>query len=389
MTHELERNGLSDILERLGREGFGGMQEAMRMLLNEAMRLQRETYLGAGAYERTESRRGHANGFKNKTVQTRIGEITVQIPQTRDSGFYPSALEKGLRSERALCMALAEMYVQGVSTRKVSAITEKLCGTELTSMQVSRAAALLDESLAAWRNRPISGIKYLVLDARYEKVRSGGQVRDCAVLIALGVTETNHRTVLGVSVSLGEHEVHWREFLQSLVKRGLCGLQLIVSDAHAGLGDARSAVFGGVPWQRCQFHLQQNAQSYIPKQGLKKKIAAEIRQIFNSESEVQATEFLRLFVTRYEKTAPKLASWAETAIPEGFTIFRIPAEHQKKMRTSNLLERLNKEIKRRTRVATMFPNEASCLRLVSAILIEVSEEWETGRCYLRTIEKDE
>ena len=382
MTHEFERNGLQTVLEVLGREGFGGMQSAMTALLNEAMRLERETHLGARSHERTETRTGYANGFKPKTMQTRVGEMTVRVPQTREGDFYPSALEKGLRSERALHVALAEMYVQGVSTRKVSAITEKLCGTQLSSMQVSRAAQALDESLEAWRNREITGIKYLVVDARYEKVRSEGHVRDCAVLIALGVTDTHHRQVLGASVSLGEHEVHWREFLQSLVERGLSGVQLIVSDAHAGLAAARSAVFGGVPWQRCQFHLQQNAQSYVPRHDLKKKVAGEIRKIFNASKKTEADELLQSFIRRYAKKAPDLVRWAEAAIPEGFTIFSLPESHQKKMRTSNLLERLNKEIKRRTRVATMFPNEASCLRLVSAILIETSEEWETGRRYL-------
>ena len=197
---------------------------------------------------RTPERQGHANGYKSKTVQTRVGSITFDIPQVREGGFYPGALEKGLRSERALTMALAEMYVQGVSTRKVKAITEQLCGIEISSSHVSRATAQLDEVLEAWRNRSLGEYVYLYLDARYEKVRQDGQVRDAAVLIAAGVNWDGKRDILGVSVALGEQEVHWRAFLQSLVQRGLQGVYLIISDAHAGLRAARQAVFGGIPW---------------------------------------------------------------------------------------------------------------------------------------------
>ena len=192
-------------------------------------------------------------------MATRVGKLTLKVPQVRGGDFYPSSLEKGIRSERALKLALAEMYVQGVSTRKVAAITEELCGFAVSSSQVSQATAQLDEELQAWRERPLGRMKYLYLDARYEKARQDGQVRDAAVLLAVGVNQEGKREVLGVSVSSSEHEVHWRSFLQSLVARGLSGVELIISDAHPGLGNARQAVFGGVPWQRCQCHLQRNA----------------------------------------------------------------------------------------------------------------------------------
>src|SRR5579864_2962097 len=226
------------------------------------MQLERQKFLKAQPHERTPERVAHANGFKDKTLTTRMGKITFAIPQVREGGFYPESLEKGLRSERALKLALAEMYVQGVSTRKVAAITEQLCGFEVSSTMVSRAAAELDIVLDAWRNRPLGRCPYLYLDARYEKVRQGGQIRDAAVLIAVGVTREGKRCILGVSVALSEQEVHWRTFLQSLLTRGLCGVELVISDAHTGLQAARQAVFGGVSWQRCQFHLQQNASSY-------------------------------------------------------------------------------------------------------------------------------
>lgn len=382
MTYRNHNSEIGDVLELLSTQGFEGMREAMRVLLNEAMCLEREHYLGASPYERSGERTGYANGFKAKTMNTRVGELELRVPQTRDSGFYPSALDKGLRSERALTIALAEMYVQGVSTRKVAKITEQLCGTSLSSMQVSRAAGQLDEALVAWRERPLGTTPYVILDARYEKVREGGQVIDCAVLVAIGVTESGHRSVLGCSVSLSEAEVHWREFLNSLQARGLSGVTCFVSDAHTGLKAARVAVYPAVPWQRCQFHLQQNAQAYVPKQSMKAEVSVGIRAIFQAGDDAIARELLRKFIEAHIKAAPKLAEWAEKNLAEGLTVMQLPEPHRRRLRTTNMLERQNKEIKRRTRVATLFPNAASCLRLVSAVLMEVSEDWETDRIYL-------
>jgi len=359
------------------------MAEAVRIMLNEAMRIERCQVLQADPYERTERRRGQANGFKDKTVETRLGALALQVPQTRGVEFYPSALEKGVRSERALKLAVAEMYVQGVSTRKVTEVMQRLCGLEVSSTQVSRAAKLLDEELTAWRQRPIGEVPYLVLDARYEKVRHGGSVVSCAVLIAVGIAPDGHRLLLGVSVSLSEAEVHWREFMGSLQDRGLHGVQMVVSDDHVGLKAAREARFAGVPWQRCQFHLHQNALHYVPRITMRKEVAADLRAIFDAPDRGEADRRLELAVRKYEKTAPKLAGWMSANVPEGLTVFLLPPEHRRRLRTSNLLERLNKEIKRRTRVATLFPNEAALLRLVSAVLMEISEEWETEKIYLR------
>lgn len=385
MTHKDENSLNQGILELFANEGLDGMSKAVKILLNAAMLLEREKYLCAAPHERTEERRGYANGFKPKTINSRIGQLELAIPQTRDSQFYPNSLEKGLRSERALKSALAEMYLQGVSTRKVAKITEELCGFSVSSTQVSNATKLLDEELEQWRNRTLGCFKYLILDARYEKVRHGGSVIDCAVLIAIGIDASGRRQVLGVSVSLSEAEVHWRDFLKRLQQRGLHGIELITSDSHTGLKAALRTVFPGVKWQRCQFHLQQNAQSYAPRQDMKSDVAQEIRRIFNCGDRPEANRLLNLAVEHYSKTAPKLSEWMEINIPEGLTVFELPEPHRKRMRTSNSLERVNKEIKRRTRVATIFPNEASCLRLVSAILMEVSEEWETGKAYLSTI----
>jgi len=203
-----------------------------------------------------------------------------------------------------------------------------------------------------------------------------------AILIASGVDAQGHRKVLGVSVSLGEQEVHWRTFLESLVKRGLRGVRLIISDDHAGLKAARKAVFGGIPWQRCQFHLQQNAQAYVPRKDMQKEVAEDIRTIFNAPDRSTAEAYLKRAVEKYVKTASHLANWMELNIPEGLTVFSFPAAHRRLIRTTNSLERLNREIRRRTRVVSIFPNEPACLRLISAILMEVSDEWEGGRLYL-------
>jgi transposase-like protein len=375
-------------MEQLLEHGFEGMGAAIQVLLNEAMKIERSAFLRAAPYERSAQRRGQANGYRRKDMRTRLGELKLQVPRVRGETaegerFYPSALERGLRSERALKLAVAEMYVQGVSTRKVKEITSELCGLEVSSSDVSRAARLLDEELEKWRNRELSEVPYMLLDARYEKVRHGGSVLSCAVLWAVGVLPDGKRSVLGVSVSLSEAEVHWRTFLEGLQERGLHGVQFITSDNHSGLRAALKARFCGVPWQRCQFHLQQNAQAYIPHVAMRPEVARDLRSVFNATEREAADSRLALVLKKYAKSAPKLSQWIEENIPEGLTVLQLPPSHQRRMRTTNLMERINREIRRRTRVATLFPNEDSLLRLVSAILVELSEEWETGRVYCK------
>jgi putative transposase len=382
MTCSTENTQFDLAMELLIENGFDGIAEAVSLLMNTAMQIERSRYLQAAPYERTDKRQSYANGYKNKTVKTRVGIVDLSIPQTRDCEFYPQSLERGSRSERALKLALAEMYVQGVSTRKVAKITEELCGFEVSSSEVSRASAALDTQLQSWRERPLGECAYVYLDARYEKIRHSGVIIDCAVLLAVGITPSGHREVIGVSVKLSEQEVHWRDFISSLKDRGLHGVQLFISDAHEGLKAARKAIFPTVPWQRCQFHLQQNAQSYVPKRSMKQEVSNRIRAIFTASNDQEALRLLELFVTQYKDSAPELSAWAEKALPEGMVVFSMPEQHWRKIRTDNMLERLNKEILRRTRVATLFPNTASCMRLVSAVVMEISDEWETGRRYL-------
>ena len=383
MAHRQHGNAFDDAMELLIENGFDRMANVLQILLNEAMKIEREDVLAAGAYQRTPERKGYANGYKPKTVDTRMGRITVDVPQVRgDIDFYPSALEKGCRSERALKVAIAEMYVKGISTRRVTGVLEKMCGLEISSTQVSRASEMLDEELGKWRNRKLGEYPYLILDAHYEKVRINGSVQSCAVFTAIGVNTDGKREILGVSVSLSEAEVHWRAFLKSLLDRGLHGVRLITSDAHSGLKAARQSLFNGVQWQRCQFHLQLNAQAYVPKKAMQKQVHDDIADIFGATNGELAQERMKYYVEKYAVSAPQLSEWMEENLPEGLTVFQMPTKHRKRMRTSNSVERLHEEINRRTRVARLFPNEASLLRLVSAIEMEISEDWVAGKKYL-------
>jgi putative transposase len=384
MAQKVEHHPLHEAYASILEHGFDGAGEALRILVDEAAKIERSQYLNAQPHERSAHRMDYANGFKPKTVMTRMGELTFAVPQVRGGGFYPSALDKGSRTDQALNLMMAEMYVQGVSTRKVIEVLQRLVGPEvsISSTQVIRATEQLDRGLAAWRERPLGATPYLLLDARYERVREAGQIVDCAVLVAIGVTADGKRRVLGVSVALSEAEVHWRAFLDSLIRRGLRAVKLIVSDDHAGLKAARRATMPSVPWQRCQFHLQQNAQSHISRLDQRETIGRRIRAIFNAPDRDEAGRLLQQAVDVWRTDAPKLADWAQANLPDGFTVFGFPAAHRVRLRTTNGLERINREIKRRTRVASIFPNTASCLRLASALLAQTDDEWLESKIYL-------
>ena len=375
-----------EMLEELIQEGTEAFRSVLEKLFNLAMQLERSEFLQAGPYERTDRRRGYANGYKDKGVKTRVGELKLKIPQVRDLEFYPQSLERGCRSEKALKLAIAEMYVMGVSTRKVTEVTEQLCGTQISSTQVSRLAQLLDGELEAFRQRDLEEYPALYLDAHYEKVRQEGQVRDLALFKAMGVNRWGKREVLGVSAGISEAEVHWRTFLEDLQQRGLKGLQVIVSDDHAGLGAARRAVFPSVPWQRCQFHLCQNAQQWGRSREEKRAIAQAIRDIFDCPVQAEAETKLKQQVAVWSETHPRLAGWMEENLPQAFTVYRFPRSCHKKVRTGNGVENLNKQIRRRTRVVGIFPNPASALRLITAVLVEIHDEWVTDQQYLNLSE---
>ena len=376
---EAQDKAVTALMEQLIRQGPDCMAEIFGQLFNLALRLEREQYLEAGLYERTSGRRGYANGYKTKRLDTPAGTISLEVPKTKGHDgepFSPQSLERGRRSCRAVMLAVAEMYVKGVSTRDAEKVMAEFGLESLSSSQVSRAAALLDEELEAWRTRKLGVFPYLMLDARYEKVRLGGVVRDAAVLSAIGIDQDGKRRILGVSAKLSEAEVHWRDFLDSLVARGLRGVTFVVSDDHGGLNAARKAVLTGAVWQRCQFHLAQNAIHHAPSRAIKKRIGAELRRVWNADTLDDAKETLARRVESYRKTAPDLAAWMETNVPEGLAVFALPEAHRKRMRTSNLMERaIQQEIKRRTAKVRVFPSQDALLRLVTDILAEIDDEW--------------
>jgi transposase-like protein len=378
-NHNTSTQAHEDLIQLVIDHGPDAIAAAFTKLMNTAMLIERQQALGVGPYQRSDERLAYANGTKPKTMKTPVGNLTLDVPKTRAvpgreddfEPFYPHALERGTRSSRAVVATLAQMYVQGVSTRDVKKVMAELGLENISSSQVSRATATLDEELDAWRNRPLGDVPYLILDARYEKVRHGGVVIDVALLTAIGITPDGHRRVLGTSVALSEAEVHWRDFLDSLVQRGMRGVRFIASDDHAGLGAARKAVLPSVPWQRCQFHLSQNAIHHCPTQALRAQIGDWLRPIFNAKDRDDAD---RLLIT-----APKLARWLEDNIPQGLAVFTLPAEHRKKMRTTNGIERpIQQELKRRTRNVRVFPNTEALLRLASAILVEIDDTWSTS-----------
>ena len=369
-----------EIMELLMQTGVSeNMAQCFQMLINEAMKMERTAYLQASPYERNVDRIDQSNGFKSKTLHTRIGDLELTVPQTRNGGFYPSVIQKGVRSERALLTTIAEMYIQGVSTRKVTKILEELCDCQVSSSQVSRIVQSLDGDLEAWRNRPLGRFSHLMVDARYEKVRYGHEIRDCAVLWGIGIRNDGQREILGVTVAFSEAEIHWREFLSSLVSRGLIWGSYIVSDDHVGLTNALKSVFPGVAWNRCHTHLARNVQDHVSKALNKVPVAQDIRTILQATDLDTAQFLLNRFADRWIKLEPKLVHWAQINIPQGFQALSLDPKLRRSLRTSNLIERFNREIKRRSRVVRIFPNMDSCLRLVSAILIEFNDDWSTGR----------
>lgn len=382
------------ILEQLIATGATDLGRLFGQLFELALQIEREQFLKASHYERTPERQGYANGYKPKRIDTPAGTVTLQVPKTAGhdgEAFYPQSLERGQRSSRAVMLAVAEMYIKGVSTRQAEDVMRQFGIESLSSTQVSRATKLLDDELAAWRNRPLGQMKYLIIDARYEKARHDGVVRDVAVLSAIGIGADERRHVLGLSVKLSEAEVHWRAFLESLQARGMCGTTFIVSDDHAGLKAARRAVLGAATWQRCQFHLAQNAVHHAPNRDTRDRIGKQLRAVWNASSLQAAQAELDALVTRYRDKHPDFADWLENNIPEGLAVFSLPEAHRKRMRTSNGIERpIQQELKRRTSKVRVFPNIASLERLSTAVLVEIDEKWETEtKAYIKWEGHDE
>jgi putative transposase len=354
------------------------LQEMVQQILDAQM----DEALNAGRYERSGERRGYRSGSYPRTLLTRVGKLELRMPQDREGRFSTDLFARYQRSEQALVSALLEMYIQGVSTRKVKQITEELCGTEVSAATVSRINKALDEKLGKFASRPLlEDYPYLILDARYERVRQDGVITKQAVLVALGVGHDGRRQVLAVELAQRESASSWKQFLLKLRERGLMGVKYVASDDHAGLKQAIFEVLPEASWQRCYVHFLRNAKDYLPVKA-DPDCMQELRWMYDRRELKEARSDLALWLRKWEKRYGKLCSWVEENIEETWNFYQLPQHHRKHLKSTNVLERLNQEIKRRTLVVRIFPNEESCLRLVRALAVEIHESWMEGPRYL-------
>jgi putative transposase len=356
----------------------GVVQGALQAILEAEM----TAHLGAEPYERGPQRTGHRNGAKPRALLTRVGAIELRVPQDRAGTFSTELFARYQRSEQALVLGLMEMYLQGVSTRKVTAVTEELCGTSFSKSHVSALAGRLDAELAAWRERPLTAAyPYLTVDARYEHGRLDGRVVGQGVLVVSGVRDDGRRELLAVEVADTESEATYQALFRSLRARGLRGVVLVTSDDHAGLRAAIERHFQGASWQRCQVHFARNLQGLVGSKQ-RGRLADDLRAIFAAADASQARALARGCAERWRRSHPAVAARLEEEIEACLACYQVPAAHRVRVRTTNGLERVNQELKRRTRVVRIFPNRAALLRLVTALALEQSEEWVSGRRYL-------
>jgi len=365
---------------------MGANHDALRRivqdLLQEMLEGEMTEALGAGKSERSDGRIGYRSGHYNRTLITRVGKLELRVPQDRDGRFSTELFERYQRSEQALVAALAEMYVQGVSTRKVKAITEELCGHSFSASTISAINKRLDDSLTAFARRRLDEpFAYLIIDAKYEKVRQAGVVRSCAVLVALGVDWEGRRQILAVELANRESRSSWKDFLVGLRDRGLHGVEYVVADDHAGLRAAVREVLPDAWFQRCYVHFLRNALDHLPRKA-DDDCLQELRWIYDRRELSEAKSDLAAWLKKWSPRYPKLTGWAEETIEETFTFYRLPRQHHKHMKSTNMLERFNEEIKRRTIVLRIFPNEDSCLRLIRSLAVETHENWLEANRYL-------
>ena len=350
-------------------------RELLRVAIQEVLEGEMDEAVGASKWERTGERVGYRSGYRGRTLVTRVGKLELRVPQDRAGRFSTELFERYQRSEKAFVSALAEMYIQGVSTRKVKAITEELCGHTVSASTVSTINQKLDEDLERFARRPLEEpYPYVVLDARYEKIREEGVIRSRAVLVAIGINWDGRRCVLGVELANRESASSWRDFLLDLKQRGLHGVEFVVSDDHPGLRRATMEVIPEAAWQRCYVHFLRNALDHLPRRG-DDDCLQELRWIYDRRTSEEARHDLATWLAKWQTKYPKLCDWVETNIEETLTFYRLPLSHHKHMKSTNMLERQNEEIKRRTRVVRIFPNAASCLRLVRALAVETHENW--------------
>jgi transposase-like protein len=376
---EALRKGTEPETGTAGEDDF--LRRALGWLVQELMDAEVAAQIGAGRYERSADRTAQRNGVRRRDWATRVGTLEVAIPKLRTGSYFPTFLEPRRRAEQALVAVVAEAYVQGVSTRKVEALVQTLGISGISKSEVSRMAASLDAQVEPFRTRPLAAeYPYVWLDARYEKVREDGRVQAMAVVVAYGVRADGVREVLGMDVTTGEHVVFWRAFLQSLVARGVRGVRLVISDAHPGLRQAIGEVFVGAAWQRCRVHFMRNVLARVPK-AAQAMVAATVRTIFQQPDRERARAQLGTVIVALQDRFPAVVELLIEAEEEVFTFYDFPTEHRRQIYSTNPLERLNKELKRRSAVVGIFPNRAATVRLLGAVLVEQHEEWLVGRRY--------
>jgi transposase-like protein len=380
-TQTSDNTKLSEIKAALSTEG-DFLRPLVKAVLEEVMEAEMAEAVGAGKSERRGERLGYRSGYYTRKLITRVGTLELRVPQDRAGRFSTEVFERYQRSEKALVAALVEMYVQGVSTRKVKAISEELCGHEFSASTVSALNQKMDAELERFARQSLEEeYAYVILDARYEKVREDGVVRSRAVQVAIGINREGRRRVIGVEVANRESLTSWREFLLGLKARGLRGVQVVVSDDHAGLRRAVAEVLTEAAWQRCYVHFLRNAFDYLPRKG-GEECLTELRWLYDRRDVAEAQRDLAAWVQKWSGKYGKLCTWVEENIAQTWTFYRLPREHHKHLKSTNMLERLNQELKRRTHIIRIFPNEASCLRLIRALASETDEEWLDGACYL-------
>ncbi len=358
------------------------IREIVTQTVQQILESEMDEALGARRSERTEERAGHRSGYYDRSFITRVGKLELRIPQDRKGLFRTELFERYQRSEKALFAALTEMYIQGVSTRKVKAITEELCGHSFSASSISEITKKLDGQLEAFAKRKLDeAYPYVILDARYERIRDQGTIRSHAVMIAIGINHEGRRCILSVELAERESRNSWTEFLRGLRERGLQGVEFVVSDDHAGLKAAIREVLTDASWQRCYVHFLRNALDYLPRRG-DHDCLHELRWIYGRRDLGEARRDLATWLAKWQAKYSKLCNWVEENIEETLTFYRLPAEHHKHLKSTNMLERFNEEIKRRTLVVRIFPNDASCLRLVRALAVEMHENWIEATRYL-------
>ena len=376
------RMALAELVRKAEAEpGLDVLREGVRVLAEAVMDLEVEQHLGAARHERSPERSGHRNGHRERAWDTRVGTIALRVPRVRDGSYFPALLEPRTRAERALLAVVQEAYVGGVSTRRVDGLVKSLGMEGISKSQVSRICAELDADVERFRSRPLSEpYPYLWLDATFVKVRAAGRVVSQAVVIAMGVTADGTREILGVDIGPSEDGAFWLRFLRSLVARGLHGVCLVTSDAHEGLRQAIGAVMHGAGWQRCRVHFLRNALALVPK-AAQPLVAATIRTVFAQPTAEQAREQWRRVADSFRDRWPRLAELMDAAESDVLAYLAFPREHWRQIWSTNPLERLNKEVKRRTDVVGIFPTAAAATRLVGALLAEQHDEWQVGRRY--------